>query len=152
MEKTSDTIINELFDSLDIKPPFVPDSDSISNHSITESIKKHKRDDKSKKHKKHKKKSKKHKKKKHYSRSNSHDDYIELKLKKDKLEEAKSGIPVTLDMVMKRIVTTANEKSEEINGDERDMNENSNKDKTLTDKSKVERTEIDINQTSNIIF
>jgi len=150
MEKTSDTIINELFDSLDIKPPFVPDSDTISNHSMAESIKKHKQDDKSKKHKKHKKKSKKYKKKKHSSRSNSLDDHIELKLKKDKLEETKSGMPVSLDVVVETIVTTANEKSEKANDDQHDINKNSNNDKTLTDESKVKIPENNINQTSNI--
>lgn len=147
MEKTSDTIINELFDSLDLKHPSVPDSDTTSIYSMAESIKKHKRHDKSKKHKKHKKKSKKSKKKKHHSRSNSPDDYIELKLKKNKLEDAKSGMPVTLDVVMETIVTTANKKSEEVENNTHDENENSHKDKI--NESKIQASESDINQTSN---
>jgi len=149
MEKTPDTIINELFHSLDIKPPFVLHSDSVSNHSMAELIKKHKRDDKSKKHKKHKKKLKKYKKKRHHSKSKTFDDYIELKLKKNKLEEAKSGMPVTLDMVMETIVTTANEKSEEVVNNEHSAHENNHENKR-TNENKIETSENNINQTSNI--
>lgn len=112
--KTSDKIINELFTSLGCKVPCVPESDSVSTYSMSESIRKHKRHDKSKKHKKHKKKSKKSKKTFRRSRSTSSDDEcIVLKLNKDKLEEVESGMPVTLDVVMETIVSTANEKSKE---------------------------------------
>lgn len=134
MEKTSDTIINELLNSFDHK---VPESDNVSTHLMAESVKKHKRHDKSKKHKKHKKKSKKYKRTKHHSRSSSPDDYVELKLKKNKLEEAKSGMPVTLDVVMETIVTTANEKSEKIDDSKYDKNKKSRKNETSTDKSPV---------------
>ncbi|VVC33096.1 G-patch domain,Double-stranded RNA-binding domain [Cinara cedri] len=145
--KTSDTIINELFNSLNFKVACVPESDSASAYSMAESIKKHKRHDKSKKHKKHKKKSKKSKKSVHHSRSNSPDDYIILKLKKDKLEEAESGMPVTLDVVMETIVTTANEKSEEFKDIKCDANKNSPKENILTDENKLLTLENDINQT-----
>jgi len=64
MEKSSETIINELFNSLDVQVHSVPNSDSASTRSMAESVKKHKHHNKSKKHKKHKKKSKKYKKKK----------------------------------------------------------------------------------------
>lgn len=131
-EKTSDTIIDELFTSLDLQVPSVPESDNTPVHSMAESIKKRKRHDKSKKHKKHKKKSKKSKKRKHRSRSDSSDDRIELKLKVDKLEEVKSGLPVTLDVVMETIVTTANEKSEKVKNVSYDENCN---DKTVTHES-----------------
>lgn len=137
MEKTSDTIINKLLDSFDHK---VPESDNASTRSMAESVKKHKRHDKSKKHKKHKKKSKKYKRTKHHSRSSSPDDYVELKLKKDKLEEAKSGMPVTLDVVMETIVTTANEKSEKINNSKYDKNKKSRKNETLTGNSPLHTT------------
>lgn len=148
MEKTSDTIINELFDSLDVKIPSATNSDIISNCSMAESIKKHKRHDKSKKHKKHKKKSKKYIKKRRHSRSTSTDDYVVLKLKKDKLEEAKSGIPVTLDVVMDTIVTTANEKSEKVKDSKYDENKNSHLIKTISDENKTPIPENDSNQTS----
>lgn len=114
MDKTPDTITNELFNSLDVKTPYMPDSDSASTHSMVESNKNHKSHAKSKKSKKHKKKYKKYKKRKCHSHSISPDSHIELKLKKDKLEEVKSGMPVTLDVVMETIVTTANEKIAEI--------------------------------------
>lgn len=148
MEKTSDTIINELFDSLDVKVPSVPNSDITSNCSMAESIKKHKRHDKSKKHKKHKKKSKKYSKKRRHSRSTSTDDYVVLKLKKDKLEEAKSGMPVTLDAVMDTIVTTANEKSEKVKDSMLDENKNSHVIKISTDENKTQIPENHSNQTS----
>lgn len=152
MDKTSDTIINELFNSLDFKQSSVPESDNMSsNYSISESIKKHKRHDKSKKHKKHKKKSKKTKKKKHHSRSNSADDYIELKLKRDQLEEVKSGMPLTLDVVMETIVTTANEKSDEIK-DDKYKNENNCGEKILTDENIVQTRETYTTKSSNIFL
>lgn len=145
MDKTSDTIIKELFNSLEQKVPFVPESDVMSTNSMVGSIKKHKRHDKSKKHKKHKKKSKKSKKKKRHTRSNSLDDCIEFKLKKDKLEEAKSGMSVSLDVIMDTIVSTANEKSEEVKHDE---NENCHLDTTLIYENKANTSENDSNQTS----
>jgi len=148
MEKTSDTIIKELFNSLEQKVPYVPESDVMSSKSMVDSIKKHKRHDKSKKHKKHKKKSKKSKKKKHHSRSDSLDDYIVLKLKKDKLEEAKSGMSVSLDVIMETIVSTANEKSEGVKDVKHDENENCHLDTTLIDENKVNTPENDPNQTS----
>lgn len=149
MDKTSDTIINELFSSLDHKVSSVPESDNTSTYSMAESIKKYKRHDKSKKHKKHKKKSKKIKKKKYRSRSNSVDNYIELKLnKRDKLEEVKSGMPVTLDVVMETIVTTANEKSEKIKDNKHDNNDNNHEEKTI-DENIVQTPEHLTNQTSN---
>lgn len=148
MEKTSDTIIKELFNSLEQKVPYVPESDVMSTKSMVDSNKKHKRHDKSKKHKKHKKKSKKSKKKKRHTRSNSLDDYIVLKLKKDKLEEAKSGMPVSLDVIMETIVSTANEKSEEVKDVKHDENENCHLDTTLIDENKVNTLENDSNQTS----
>ncbi|XP_001952647.1 protein SON isoform X1 [Acyrthosiphon pisum] len=147
MEKTSDTIIKELFNSLEQKVPYVPESDVKSTKSMVDSIKKHKRHDKSKKHKKHKKKSKKSKKKKRHTRSNSLDDYIVLKLKKDKLEEAKSGMSVSLDMIMETIVNTANEKSEAVKDVKHDENENCHIDTTLIDEIKVNTPENDSNQT-----
>lgn len=137
-ENKSDTIINELFDSLDLKVPCVPESNSMSTHSITESIKKHKRHDKSKKHKKHKKKSKKSKKRKHHSRSNSPGDNIELKLKQNKLEEAKSGMPVTLDVVLETIVNTANERSEEVGDNVHNTKEYGLTDSNLTEENKLQ--------------
>lgn len=156
MEKSSDTIINELFDSLDHKAPSAPNSDiAYNNCSMAESIKKHKRHDKSKKHKKHKKKSKKYKKKKRHSRSTSPDNYVKLKLKKDKLEDAKSGMPVTLDVVMETIVTTANEKSEKVKDSKYDENDNSHTNKTLTDTTdtnKVKLPDNNINQTSKYCY
>lgn len=150
MEKTSDTIIKELFNSLDQKIPCVPDTEVTSTYSVPESNKKHKRHDKSKKkHKKHKKKSKKSKKKKRHSRSSSPDDYIELKLKKDKLEEAKSGMSVSLDVIMETIVSTANEKSEEVKDIKYNENGIDHLDTTLIDKNKVPTPENDSYQTSN---
>lgn len=151
MDKASDTIINELFNSLDHKETSFPELDNISIYPMSKSIKKHKRHDKSKKHKKHKKKSKKTKKKKHCIRSNSDDDYIELKLKKDKLEEVKSGMPVTLDAVMETIVTTANEKSEKIKDNKCNEDENNHKEKTIN-KLIVQTPENLIHQTSNIFL
>jgi len=148
MEKTSDTIINELFNSLEQKKPYVPESDIKSTKSVIDSVKKHKRHDKSKKHKKHKKKSKKSKKKKHHTRSNSPDDYIELKLKMDKLEEAKSGMSVSLDVIMETIVSTANEKSEGVKDVKHDENENCHLDTTLIDENIVHSPENYSNQTS----
>jgi len=144
MEKKSDSIIKELFNSLELKEPCVPDSDGTSNYSMVESNKKHKRHDKSKKHKKHKKKKKIPKKKKRHTRSNSPDDHIELKLKKNKLEEVKSGISVSLDVVMETIVRTANEKSDRV----KDENENCHSDTTLIDENKEQTPEYDSNQTS----
>ncbi|XP_050053978.1 protein Son isoform X2 [Aphis gossypii] len=150
MEKTSDTIIKELFNSLDQKIPCVPDTEVTSTYSVPESNKKHKRHDKSKKkHKKHKKKSKKSKKKKRHSRSSSPDDYIELKLKKDKLEEAKSGMSVSLDVIMETIVSTANEKSEEVKDIKYNENGIDHLDTTLIDKNKVPTPENDSYQTKN---
>lgn len=146
MEKTSDAIIKELFNSLEQKVSDVPNSDVISTHTMAESIKKHKRHDKSKKHKKHKKKSKKSKKKKRHTRTNSPDDYIELKLKKNKLEEAKSGMSVSLDVIMETIVSTANEKSEAVKNIKHDVNENCHLHTTLTDVNKVQTPENDSNQ------
>lgn len=148
MEKTSDTIIKELFNSLEQKVPCVPESDVMSTKSMVDSIKKHKRHDKSKKHKKHKKKSKKSKKKKHHAKSNSPDDYIELKLKMDKLEEAKSGMSVSLDVIMEKIVSTANEKSEGVKEVKHDENENCHLDTTIIDENKVHTPENYSNQTS----
>lgn len=148
MEKTSDTIIKELFNSLEQKVPCVPESDVKATNSIVDSIKKHKRHDKSKKHKKHKKKSKKSKKKKRHTRSNSPNDYIELKLKKDKLEEAKSGLSVSLDVIMETIVSTANEKSKGFKDVKHDENENCHLDTTSIDENKVHEPENDSNQTS----
>lgn len=149
MEKTSDTIIKELFNSLEEqKMPCVAETDVMSPNSMVDSIKKHKRHNKSKKHKKHKKKSKKSKKKKRHTRSNSLDDYIELKLKKDKLEEAKSGMSVSLDVIMETIVSTANEKSEGVKDVEHNENENCHLDKTSIDENKVNTSENDSNQTS----
>lgn len=145
MDNTSDTIIKELFNSLELKVLNVPNSDGMSTYSMAKSIKKHKRHSKSKKHKKHKKKSKKSKKKKRHTRSNSPDDYIELKLKKDKLEEATSGMSVSLDVVMETIVSTANEKSVAVKHDE---NENCHLVTSLVDENKVETLENDSNQTS----
>lgn len=147
MEKTSDTIINELFNSLDLKVPCVPESDNTSAYSMTESIKKHKH--KSKKHKKHKKKSKKSHKKKRNLRSSSPDDYIELKLKRNKLEEAQSGMPVTLDMVMETIITTANEKIEGSTDIKSSINESSNKDDTSIEQDQLPMLENDKIETSN---
>ncbi|XP_022182302.1 serine/threonine-protein kinase PRP4 homolog isoform X2 [Myzus persicae] len=147
MEKTSDTIIKELFNSLDQKVPYIPESDVITTNSMEKSIKKHKRHDKSKKHKKHKKKSKKSKKKKHHTRSNSPVEHIELKLKKDKLEEAKSGMSVSLDVIMETIVSTANEKSKEFKDIKHDENENCHLDMTVLDENKVHTPENDSNQT-----
>ncbi|XP_025206438.1 peptidyl-prolyl cis-trans isomerase G isoform X2 [Melanaphis sacchari] len=147
MEKTSDTIIKELFNSLEQKIPCVPDTEVTSTYSMPESINKHKRHDKSKKkHKKHKKKSKKSKKKKRHSRSNSPGDYIELKLKKDKLEEAKSGMSVSLDVIMETIVSTANEKSEEIKDVKHNENEICHPDIISVDKNKVQTPENNSNQ------
>lgn len=148
MEITPDTIINELFNTLDGKALSVPDSDCTSISSMAESNKKSKHE-KSKKHKKHKKKSKKSKKKKRRSRSNSHEDYIELKLKKDKLEEVKSGMPVTLDVVMDTILTEANEKSKEVKNNECDKKENSHSEETCMDEIKVD-TSNNQSETSNI--
>uniref|UniRef100_A0A2S2N8U7 Protein SON n=1 Tax=Schizaphis graminum TaxID=13262 RepID=A0A2S2N8U7_SCHGA len=128
--------------------PCVPDTEVTSTYSVPESIKKHKRHDKSKKkHKKHKKKSKKSKKKKRHSRSNSPDDCIELKLKKDKLEEAKSGMSVSLDVIMETIVSTANEKSEEVKDIKYNENEIGHLDTTnLIDTNRVQTPENDSNQ------
>lgn len=149
MEKTSDKIINEQFDSLDSKVSRVLDSDNSLIRSMSETIKKHKQHDKATKHRKYKKSSKRSKKKKCHSRSNSSDNYIELKLKKDKLEEAKSGTPVSLDVVMETIVTTANEKSEEVEDTKYDKNENNKKDETSVDKCRVQTPEKNIKETSN---
>uniref|UniRef100_A0A2S2QHV8 Protein SON n=1 Tax=Sipha flava TaxID=143950 RepID=A0A2S2QHV8_9HEMI len=131
----------------EFKVSFVPESDSMSTYSVAESIKKHKRHDKSKKHKKHKKKSKKSKKKKHHSRFNSPNDYIELRLKQNKLEEAESGMPVTLDVVMETIVNTANEKSDEVRDNLYDKNKYHLIDNNLTEENKLQILENNINQT-----
>lgn len=147
MEKTSDTIIDELFNSLDLKVTSVPESDNTSAYSMAESIKKHKH--KSKKHKKHKKKSKKSHKKKRNLRSNSPDDYIELKLKRNKLEEAQSGMPVTLDVVMETIITTANEKIEKNKDNKYSVIESSNKYGTSIDQNQLQILEKDTTETSN---
>lgn len=147
---TPDTIINELFNSLDFKVPRVPESDSASACSMAESIKKHKRHEKSKKHKKHKKKSKKSKKSVRRSRSNSSNDFIVLNLRKDKLEEAETGMPVTLDVVMDTIVSTANEKSKETEDNKCDDNENSQEENTLTHEHLVKTSVNDIYKSSNI--
>ncbi|XP_026810315.1 protein SON isoform X1 [Rhopalosiphum maidis] len=147
MEKTSDTIVKELFNSLEQKMPCVPDTEVTSTYSVPESIKKHKRHDKSKKkHKKHKKKSKKSKKKKRHDKSNSPDDCIELKLKKNKLEEAKSGMSVSLDVIMETIVSTANEKSEEVKDIKYNENELCHHTINLIDTNKVQTPENDSNQ------
>ncbi|XP_050429411.1 protein Son isoform X2 [Adelges cooleyi] len=113
MEKTSDTIVNELFKSLDVEVPHVSETESILSVSCAKLPKMHKKHKKSKKHKKHKKKSKKSKKSKKRSHSKCSEDSVELKIDKDKLEEVKSGMPVTLDAVLETIVVTANEESEE---------------------------------------
>jgi hypothetical protein len=151
-ENKSDKITNELFNSLEFKVSFVPESDSMSTYSVAESIKKHKRHDKSKKHKKHKKKSKKSKKKKHHSRFNSPNDYIELRLKQNKLEEAESGMPVTLDVVMETIVNTANEKSDEVRDNLYDKNKYHLIDNNLTEENKLQILENNINQTSKFLY
>lgn len=144
--KTSDTIINELFTSLGCKVPCIPESDSVSTYSMAESIKKHKRHDKSKKHKKHKKKSKKSKKTFRRSRSTSSDDddCVVLKLNKNKLEESVTGIPVTLDVVMETIVSRANAKSKDFMANKCYENENIQKENMLSTSVN------DVNHTSNI--
>lgn len=147
-ENKSDTIINELFNSFELQVPSVLESDSMSTYSVAESIKKHKRHDKSKKHKKHKKKSKKSKKKKHHSRVDSPKDCIELKLRQNKLEEAESGMPVTLDVVMETIVNTANEKTEEMRNNLYDENKYHLIDNNLAEENKLQILENNINQTS----
>lgn len=152
MEKTSDKIINEQFDSLDPKVSSIPDSDNSSIRSMSESIKKNKQHDKATKHRKYKKSSKRSKKKKCHSRSNSPDDYIELELKKDKLEEAKSSTPVPLDVVMETIVTKANEKNDEVKDTKCDKNEDGKKDETTVDNCRVQTPEKDIKETSNIFL
>lgn len=152
-ENKSDTIINELINSLDLKVSCVPESDNMStSYSVAGSIKKHKRHDKSKKHKKHKKKSKKSKKKKCHSRSNSPNDHIELKLKENKLEEAKSGMPVTLDVVMETIVSTANKKSEKVSDNIYNQKEDGLIDNNLIKENKLQILENDVNQTSKYLY
>lgn len=138
MEKTPDSIVDESLNSTDHK---VPKSNNASARSMAESVKKHKRHDKSKKHKKQKKKAKKSRKTKHSSRSSSPDDYVELKLKKNKLEEAKSGMPVTLDVVMETIVTTANEKSEKFHDNKYDDQNKKKRNYETTDDSSVHTPE-----------
>lgn len=148
MEKTSDKVINEQFDSLDPKVSRVLDSDNSSVRSMSETIKKHRRHDKATKHRKYKKSSKRSKKKKCHSRSSSPDDHIELKVMKDKIEEVKSSTPEPLDVVMETTVTTANEKSEEVKDTKYDKNEDNKNDETSIDKCQVQTPEKDIKETS----
>ncbi|XP_050434017.1 peptidyl-prolyl cis-trans isomerase G-like [Adelges cooleyi] len=125
MEKTSDTVNNELSKSLDTEVPHVSGTEGILSVSSAKSPKTHKNQ------KKRKKKSKKSTKK----RSKSAEGSVALKTEKDNREGVQSDMPATLDTVD----LTANAESDEFKTNLSILQKNSFVEEQSTKQTTVEK-------------